>query len=151
MRKKVFGRKLSRDRGSRTALFRSLVRSMVEHGKIVTTKAKVKAVQPMIEKLVSNAKTKDVANIRRTFAYLANDTKTVKHLFGKIAEVFKDRKGGFTRIINMPSRKGDNAQMARLEWTETIEESNKVIKSKENSVETKKAKVKKGIFGGRTK
>jgi large subunit ribosomal protein L17 len=137
MRKKVFGRKLSRDRGSRTALFRSLVRAMVERGKIVTTKAKAKAVQPMLEKLVSVSKTKDVAVIRRTFAYLGNDKKTIGMLFGQISESFKDRKGGFTRLINLPRRRGDSAEMSRIEWTEKIE-----VRDKKSEV-SKKSKEKK--------
>jgi large subunit ribosomal protein L17 len=125
MRKKVFGRKLSRDRGSREALFRSLVRAMLERGKIVTTKAKAKAVQPMLEKLVSMSKTKDVSVIRRTYAFLANDKKSVKTLFNEIADAFKTKNGGYTRLINLPRRLGDNAELMRMEWTEKIEISDK--------------------------
>lgn len=136
MRKKVFGRKLSRDRGSREALFRSLVKAFVEHGVMVTTKAKAKAVQPMIENLVSAAKTKNVAVVRRVSAFLANDKKTVGNLFGKIAEVFKNRNGGFTKITNLPRRLGDFAEMVRIEWSEKVEliDDKKITDKKEKAL-----------------
>lgn len=132
MRKKVFGRKLSRDRGSRTALFRALVRSMVQHGKIVTTKAKAKAIQPAIEKLVSVSKSKDIAVIRRVFSYLGNDKRTVEILFNNIAKSFQNRKSGFTRVINLPRRMGDFAEMVRMEWTDNIEVESKKLEVGKN-------------------
>jgi len=138
MKKKVFGRKLSRDRGSRRALFRSLVKAMLERGTIVTTKAKVKAVQPLLERLVSVSKTKDVSVVRRVFSYLGNDAGSLKILFGQLAPLFQNRRGGFTRMVNLPRRKGDNAEMARIEWTEKVDMSGK----KETVVEKKNKKEK---------
>jgi large subunit ribosomal protein L17 len=120
MRKKVFGRKLGRDRGSRAALFRSLVKALLERGKIVTTKAKVKAFQPDVEQLVTCAKKKDLSFIRKAYGYLGNDKKSLEILFGSVAKAFATRNSGYTRTINLPNRKGDNAEMASIEWTEKV-------------------------------
>lgn len=117
MNKKVFGRKLSRSRPAREALFASLVRSMILSGKIVTTKAKAKAVQNELDKAVSHAIKGTLAGRRKVLAFLDNSKKETDILFQKTAKLFGDKKSGFTRIITLPSRKGDNAQMAKIEWT----------------------------------
>ena len=140
MRKKVFGRKLSRDRGSRHALFRSLIEALVRHGKIVTTKAKAKAVQPDVEKLVSLAKTKDVNRMRQVYSFLANDSETSNKIFNQITLAFASKKSGFTRIVNLPRRLGDNAEMARIEWTEKVEVAEKPKDKKMVKKELKKVK-----------
>jgi len=117
MRKRVFGRQLSRGRKSRMALFRSLVRAVVLEGKITTTVAKAKSVQAQIEKLVTLAKQGSLVSRRKILAYLANDRKVTDKLFGPIAKVFSARSGGYTRLVPLPPRQGDSAKMARLEWT----------------------------------
>lgn len=141
MRKMVFGRKLSRGRKGRTALFRSLVRALVLSGKITTTKARAKAIQGQIDKYVTHAKKGGVALRRKVLAEMGNDRETVDKLFGKIAPTFTGRKSGFTRITLLPRRKGDNAEMARLEWTEVIQEKEKsdkkVVQSKTKKSTTK--------------
>lgn len=141
MRKMVFGRKLSRGRKGRTALFRSLVRALVLSGKIVTTKARARAIQGQIDKYVTHAKKGGVALRRKVLAEMGNDRETVDKLFGKIAPTFTGRKSGFTRITLLPRRKGDNAEMARLEWTEVIQEKEKsdkkVVQSKTKKSTTK--------------
>lgn len=121
MRKRVFGRHLSRGRKARTALFRSQIRALVLSGKIETTKAKAKAIQGQIEKLISLAKKSSVSIRRNVLSELGNDRKTVQKLFFKIAPAFAGRNSGFTRIIPLPKRAGDAAEMARIEWTEKIE------------------------------
>lgn len=120
MRKMVFGRKLSRGRKGRTALFRSLVRALVLSGKIVTTKARAKAISGQIDKYVSRAQKGGVALRRKVLAEMGNDRETVDKLFGKIAPTFTGRKSGFTRITLLPRRKGDNAEMAILEWVDKV-------------------------------
>lgn len=139
MRKKVFGRKLGRERDTRRALFRSLIRAFVLYGKISTTKAKAKAVQPDIEKVVNLAKGTTISNLRQLHSVLGNDTGTVK-LLGNATKAFKDKKSGYTRIINLERRTGDNAEMVRLEWSEKVE-SNKgqVTSNKKNKTKKSKA------------
>jgi len=143
MRKRVFGRKLSRERDSRRALFRALMRSLVEHGKIKTTKAKAKAIQADIDKIINLAKKGTVVSKRRVFAKLGNDKLTAKKIVEVIAPKFMDRSGGFTKRISLPRRKGDYAEIVRLEWVEEIvKPEDKKIK-KENTKSKKKPETKK--------
>lgn len=141
MRKMVFGRKLSRGRKGRTALFRSLVRALVLSGKITTTKARAKAIQGQIDKYVTHAKKGGVALRRKVLAEMGNDRETVDKLFGKIAPTFTGRKSGFTRITLLPRRKGDNAEMAILEWVDKVQEEEEA--DKKIKVEKKEKKEKK--------
>jgi large subunit ribosomal protein L17 len=128
MNKKVFGRKLSRSRPAREALFAALVKAIVIEGKIVTTKAKGKAVIGEIEHMVTLAKKGGIPAQRLVLARLDNTRRVTEKLFGQIAKAFEKRSSGFTRMINLPRRKGDNAQMVRIEWTEKIGEP--VVKEK---------------------
>jgi large subunit ribosomal protein L17 len=130
MKKKVFGRKLGRSRPAREALFASLVRAMVLSGKIITTRAKAKAVQGDMERLVSLAKKGELSSQRKIMAYLDNSKDAFSALVYKVAPIFSTRTSGFTRLISLPSRKGDNARMVRIEWTEKIEEPKKAAKEK---------------------
>ncbi|MCX7928577.1 MAG: 50S ribosomal protein L17 [Patescibacteria group bacterium] len=120
MKKKVFGRKLSRDYGSRKALFRALTRSFVLNGSIITTKAKAKAISASVEKLVTAIKKGSLAHIRRVSAKLANDRKVLTKLIKEVAPAFSSIKGGYTKLISLPTRRGDNAEMAKIVWTKEI-------------------------------
>ncbi len=153
MIKKVFGRKLGRGRAAREALFASLTRAIVLNGKISTTKAKAKAVQGDVEKVVTLARKGTLSARRQALSMLDNSKETVDKLFSQIAESFKNRNSGFTRIINLVPRKGDNTSMARLEWTEQIVEVKKVEKKdkKVKKVEKKEVKTKKKTKTTKTK
>lgn len=117
MKKKVFGRKLSRERDTRFALFRSLAVSLSEKGSVKTTLAKAKAVRPFIERIITLAKKGTTASKRRVFSLLANNKKATKN-FLALAEGFKKRKGGYTRIVRLGERKGDKALMVNLQLVE---------------------------------
>ena len=121
MLKKVFGSKLSRNSNSRRALFRSLIVSLILNEKIETTKAKAKAVQGQIDKLFNKASKGDVHNRRLVLSYLANEKTATDKLFGELKELTKVRKSGFTRIVNLPNRKGDNAAVVRLELVKWLQ------------------------------
>jgi len=139
MKKKVFGKKLSRDVSARRDLIRSLIKGLVEHGLITTTKQKAKMVRNDIEKMVVSAKEGSISSRRRVFSFLGNDRKTTDKLFGVIAKEFKDRKSGFTRIVSLAERKGDLAQMVRFEWSQKMAEVEKEkAVSKKAEVEKKK-------------
>jgi len=147
MNKKVFGRKLSRSRPAREALFAALVKAIVIEGKIVTTKAKGKAVIGEIEHMVTLAKKGGIPAQRLVLGRLDNARKETDKLFDAIAKAFEKRTSGYTRMINLPRRKGDNAQMVRIEWTEKIGEptvrakktvKRVVKKAKNENVSTKK-------------
>lgn len=144
MNKKVFGRKLSRSRPAREALFASLTRSLILNGKIETTKAKAKAVIGSAEKMVTLAKKGGVSERRMVLGRLDNKKDAVERLFGDIAKAFSGKSSGFLRITTLPKRRGDNAEMARLEWTEKIEVSEKKVEKKETKADTKGKKEEKG-------
>lgn len=135
MKKRVYGKKLSRGRGSRKALFRSLIRALVASGSIKTTKAKAKAVQSDIDRVVNMAKDGSVQKRRMMFAALGNDKQTTNKLIKIVADKLPDSKSGYTRIIPLPQRRGDMAEMARLEWVVVVKEKQK--KSADKKEESK--------------
>lgn len=114
MRKQVFGRKLKRTTNQRKGLFKSLIQALVIHGRIQTTEAKAKSIKGEVEKLITYAKNHEIA-----LPYLLKhvDLKTGEGIIS-IAPVFKNRPGGYTRIIRIGSRKKDNASMVILEFVE---------------------------------
>jgi large subunit ribosomal protein L17 len=120
MRKMVFGRKLSRGRKSREALFRSLIRALVIYGKITTTQAKAKSIIGQVDKLINLAKGKGLEDRRRVLGYLGNDRKITDLIF-KIAPKFSSRQSGYTKMTNLLPRRGDMAKIVNIEWTEKVE------------------------------
>lgn len=142
MQKKVFGRKFSRGRKGRIALFRSLLRAVVISGKITTTKAKAKTVQNILESAVTQAKKGSMTGRRKLLREFANDRETIDTLFNKIAPLFKERKGGYTKITYLPRRLGDRAEMATIELVERVKEEEKKTKGKKEAKEKVKADVK---------
>jgi large subunit ribosomal protein L17 len=103
MRHHYKGRKLGRTRNQRGALLKSLMRSLIVHERISTTEAKAKEMRPMIEKLVTRAKSDTVAN-RRLIASRIGDDAATKKLFGAIAPRYKGRAGGYVRIVKRAPR-----------------------------------------------
>lgn len=122
MRHRVAGYQLGRTSQQRTALRRSLVTELIDHGRIQTTETKCKAIQDQAEKLVTAAK-EGIAGDRakqihakRLVAARVNGASVVEKLFAEIAPRYAERKGGYTRIYKLGPRKGDNAPMALIEW-----------------------------------
>jgi len=144
MKKMVFGRKLSRGRKAREALFRSLTQALIMRGSITTTKAKAKAIQGDIDKMISLSKKDSVSARRKVSAILGNNRALAFTVFEKISKAFATRTSGFTKIILLPNRKGDNAEMARIEWSQKISlEEKKEEKKGEKKEEKPKAETKK--------
>lgn len=114
MRHKVGGYKLKRSVGARTALFKGLVTSVIEHERVITTVPKAKAVKPLVEKMITLAK-EDTLHARRQAAAILEKPDTVKKLFDKLGTRFGQRNGGYTRIVRLGPRKGDGAEQAMLE------------------------------------
>ncbi|WP_257544577.1 50S ribosomal protein L17 [Sphingopyxis sp. DBS4] len=117
MRHKSGGRKLQRTSAHRTALFRNMSASLIKHEQITTTVAKAKELRPYIEKLVTLAKRGGLANRRLAMSRLMDDTQLVK-LFDVLAERYKDRNGGYTRIIKAGIRASDAAPIAIIEFVD---------------------------------
>jgi large subunit ribosomal protein L17 len=128
MNKRVFGRKLSRERSSRELLFVSLVESLVLHGKIKTTKAKAKSIIGLIDRLVVLSKKDTLASKRQVLKRLKGNKEISTILWTDVAKTFANRPSGFTRIIPLVARKGDLADMVRLEWTDPVIRTEKVKK-----------------------
>ena len=105
---------LSRKKSPRIALQRELIRGLIRYRQLKTTLAKAKAIRPGLERLISLAKTDNLANRRQAKLILKSDV-LVKKLFADIAPQFKDRPGGYTRIIKIGFRQGDGAQLANIE------------------------------------
>ncbi len=114
MRHNRKGKVLGRTKEPREALMRSLATSFVVYEKITTTKAKAKALRPVVEKLITLAKNDILHNRRQALKYLYTDA-SVKKLFEVIGPKYQERKGGYTRITKLGSRAGDGAEMAVIE------------------------------------
>lgn len=111
MRHRVKLHTLSRPSDERNALIQSLVRELFLHGTITTTTKKAKAASPFAERLITHALAKDLSARRYVNAFL-NDEKLTNKVVDEIAPKFIGRKGGYTRIIKMKKRLGDDAEMA---------------------------------------
>ena len=113
MRKRKKGRKLNRERDQRRLLFKSLMRSLVLQEKIKTTEAKAKEVSGRLEKFITKAKKGDLASRRLLSQFFC--PRSTKKIVEEIAPRYKERKGGYTRIIKLGPRKSDGAKMAFIE------------------------------------
>ena len=107
-------RKLGRDSSARKALFRSVLTSFFRHGRIETTEAKAKEVSGLADQLITLAKRGDLSARRAAIARLY-DEDVVRKLFSEIADKYKDRQGGYTRILKLGPRRGDAAPMVLIE------------------------------------
>lgn len=109
------GRKLGRERDQRRALIKSLLEALIINESIETTQAKAKELRPAIEKLVTKAKKGDLHNRRQIISSL-NTVQSAHKLVDEIAPRYKSRNGGYVRITSTTMRRGDNAQLARIEF-----------------------------------
>ncbi|MGI5826654.1 MAG: 50S ribosomal protein L17, partial [Patescibacteria group bacterium] len=119
MRKQVFGRQLGRTKNQRQALFRGLIASLIKEGEIETTLPKAKSIKSQAEKMITKARAGTVAD-RRVIFKLLNKRTLVNRLVEEIAPLFKSRPGGYLRIVRVGRRKGDNAEIARVMFTENV-------------------------------
>lgn len=108
-------RKFGRVRRQRKALISGLARSLILHERIETTEAKAKELRPFIEKLITTGSKQTVA-ARRDILSKITDKEAVKKLVDTIAPKYKERQGGYTRIIKLPQRAGDAAKIAVIEF-----------------------------------
>lgn len=137
MRHKLAGRKLNRTSSHRKAMFASMATALLEHGQIRTTLPKAKDLRRVVEPLITKAKKGDVA-ARREVARTIKDETVLRKLFDEVAPGFKERAGGYTRVLKAGFRQGDSAPMALIELTEAGGSS--ASKTKKSSTGAKKAK-----------
>jgi large subunit ribosomal protein L17 len=121
MRHRHAGRKLNRPTGHRNALLRNLVKDLLTHEAVRTTEPKAREARRAAEKIITLGKRGTLAARRQAISYL-NDKDIAARVFDVIAPRFADRNGGYTRILKLGHRVGDNAPMARLELLPAAEE-----------------------------
>lgn len=120
MRHRIAGKKLGRKPAHRRATIRDIAKAALICQRICTTKVKAKEARKLVDNLITLGKGGTLAHRRRAFAILC-DHKIVKELFDETAPRFRNRIGGYTRVIPLGTRRGDNAQLAFLELTEKKE------------------------------
>lgn len=120
MRHRVGGRKLQRTSSHRAALFRNMAAALIKHEQITTTLAKAKELRPYTEKLVTLAKKGGLSNRRLAHARLLDDTQLTK-LFEVLADRYRNRNGGYIRIVKAGIRASDAASMAVIEFVDRDE------------------------------
>ena len=121
MRHRKQGRKLNRTQSHRKALFKNMSVSLPTHEQIVTTLPKAKELRAVVDKLITLGKRGDL-HARRQAASQLQSNETVQKLFSTLAERYKDRPGGYTRVLKAGFRYGDNAPMAVIELVDRDED-----------------------------
>ena len=114
MKHNIALRKLNRTSAHRKALLMNLSNALLKHEQITTTLPKAKELRPFVEKIISLGK-KDNLHARRKADSLLQDEKNIKRIFEVFAQRYKDRNGGYTRIVKLGNRYGDNAHTAIIE------------------------------------
>lgn len=120
MRHKKAGRRFSRDSAHRQAMFSNMAASLIEHEQIITTLPKAKDLRRVVDKYITLAKRGDLNSRRLAAARLRNDDMT-KKLFDVLAARYKDRNGGYTRVLKAGFRYGDSAPRAVIELVDRDE------------------------------
>jgi large subunit ribosomal protein L17 len=148
MRHAVRGKKLGRTSSHRKAMLGNLATSLLRYHRVRTTHQKALAVRPVVDRLITRAKSGDL-HARRQAARIIHDKDILRKLFKDIGPVYKERKGGYTRILKVGERKGDNAMVSILELV-GIDPNNReaVVPYEEKRVKPKAKPVKKKKKGG---
>ena len=135
MRHNKSGRRLGRKTSHREAMFRNMVTSLLDHGKITTTDSKAKEIRVVAERMITLGKRGDLHSMRLAASVIREKT-VVSKLFSTIAPRYKERLGGYTRIIKLGIRQGDAAPISLIEL---VEEEIKPSKVKQTPVKTVKS------------
>ena len=121
MKHNITNRKLNRTTSHRKALLMNLSNALIKHEQITTTLPKAKELRPYVEKIITLGKKGDLESRRKTISILQDEINT-KKIFSIFAERYKDRVGGYTRIVKIGNRFGDNAPTAIIELVDRDEE-----------------------------
>ena len=108
-------RKLNRESRIRRSILASLTKDVVNHGYVVTTEARAKEVRKFVDRMITYGKKGTLVSRRKALAFLHNDKEVVKVIFDDLAKRYEGRNGGYTRIIKLKERVGDDALMVKLE------------------------------------
>ena len=108
-------RKLNRETKVRRSILSGLTKDCILHEKVETTEERAKEAKKFVDKMITYAKKGDLISRRKALAFLENDTEATKKLFETLSVRYKDRNGGYARIIKLKERRGDDALIVRLE------------------------------------
>ena len=108
-------RKLGVDTKHRRSMLANLTKDVIMNGKIVTTDTRAKEVRKFVDKMITYGKNGDLVSRRKALAFLQNDTVAVKKVFDELATKYATRNGGYTRILKLDERRGDNALTVVIE------------------------------------
>ena len=108
-------RKLNRDTKQRRSILSGLTKTVLTNGKVETTQERAKEARKYVDKMITYAKKGDLTSRRKVLSFLNNDKDLTKKLFDEIAPKYAERNGGYTRIIKLGERQGDDALIVRLE------------------------------------
>lgn len=108
-------RKLGVDTKHRRSMLANLTKEVIMNGRIITTETRAKEVRKFVDKMITYGKNGDLVSRRSALAFLQNDTVAVKKVFDELAPKYATRNGGYTRILKLDERRGDNALMAIIE------------------------------------
>ena len=111
-------RKLGRTNKHRRSMLANLTRDVINNGRIETTETRAKEVRKFVDKLITYGKNGSLVSRRKALAFLHNDADTVKKVFDELAPRYAKRDGGYTRILKLTERRGDDALMVILELVE---------------------------------
>ena len=108
-------RKLGRDNKHRRSMLANLTKDVIMNGKVITTETRAKEVRKFVDKMITYGKNGSLVARRQALAFLHNDSAAVKKVFDELAPKYATRDGGYTRILKLDERRGDNALMAIIE------------------------------------
>ncbi len=108
-------RKLGRETRIRRSILASLTKDVIMHESIVTTEARAKEVRKFVDKMITYGKRGTLVARRKALAFLHNDADVVNKVFNELAPKYKDRNGGYTKLIKLSERRGDDALEVRIE------------------------------------
>ena len=138
MRHKFGYRKLNKNSEHRKALFKNMLNSLIKYEQITTTLPKAKELRPLIDKVITIGKTKNLGNKKRLFSKLQNKNSVLK-VFDVLSARYEKRKGGYSRVLKAGFRTGDDAPMAVIELVDRNPEAKKIDKPKKTATkDTKK-------------
>lgn len=108
-------RKLGRDNKHRRSMLANLTKDVIMNEQVTTTVTRAKEVRKFVDKMITYGKNGSLISRRKALAFLENDTVAVKKVFDELAPRYKERNGGYTRILKLDERRGDDAQMAIIQ------------------------------------
>ena len=130
-------RKLGVDNKHRRSMLATMTKQVINYEKITTTDTRAKEVRKFVEKMITYGKKGDLTSRRKALAFLHNDKATVEKVFNDLAKRYENRNGGYTQILKLDERRGDNALTVILKLVEEAKEEEKPAKKEKKEKKTK--------------